>query len=198
MKPISKELGGGWAISLIGLATTWATVWAEFLTRPTAILQFSWPLLSVMGLLALPLTAAWILDAWPHYKVRSLIPAVIAGFVGLAGIVAGELGPAIQFRRYLPEMKRTVEELTGNPAFQTNHIYKVAGLEQRHPWAYGVFLVEQPVGPKNVEFFYGAGFPVKHTAYLYCPSGVIEPGSTTAKRWHRRRSVATNWFIVHD
>lgn len=198
MKSTSKELGAVWAISLIGLATTWATVWAEFAVRPTTILQFIWPLLSALVLLAMPLTAAWILSAWPHCKVRSLIPAVIAGFVGLAGIVAGELGPAIQFRRYLPEMKRTVEELTGNPAFQTNRIYKVAGLEQRHPWANGVYLVEQPAGPKHVEFFFGAGFPVKHTAYLHCPAGTIERGSATAKRWPRRRLVATNWFIVHD
>jgi hypothetical protein len=180
------------------LAVTWATVWAEFAIRPTPILQLISLLLLVMLLLALPLTAAWILDAWPHCKVRSLIPAVVAGFAGLAGIVAGELGPAIQFRRYLPEMKRTVEELTGNPAFQTNRIYKVAGLEQRHPWANGVYLVEQPAGPKHVEFFFGAGFPVKHTAYLHCPAGTIERGSATAKRWPRRRLVATNWFIVHD
>lgn len=123
---------------------------------------------------------------------------MIAGFVGLAGIVAGELGRTIQFRRYLPELNQTVKELTGNPAFQTNRIYKVTGLEQRHPWAYGVFLVEQPDGPKHVEFFFGAGFPVKHTAYLYCPTDNIEPGSPTAKRWPRRRWVATNWFIVHD
>lgn len=196
MKPASRH--PAWATVLISFAVLWSTVWAEFVIQPTGLLQLLSLLLSVALLPVLLLTLAWTLDGWDGWKVRCLIPSAIAGFIGVAGIVAGDLGPTVQFQRYLPEMQRTVEALAANPAFQTNNVYKVAELGQKHPWANGVFLVEQPEGPKNVEFFFGSGFPVKHSAYLWCAAGSIERGSETARRWPRRRQVAPNWFIVHD
>jgi hypothetical protein len=48
-------------------------------------------------------------------------------------------------------------------------------------------------------FFWGGGFPVKHTARVYAPSvSLVERPDCQVSRWRRVRQLATNWYEVSD
>jgi hypothetical protein len=63
---------------------------------------------------------------------------------------------------------------------------------------YRVYAEKATNGILMVEFDTEAGFPVKHSGYLYSSSGQIESGSRMDSRWPIREEVRSGWFYVSD
>ena len=59
------------------------------------------------------------------------------------------------------------------------------------------YHITQPQGHQQIFFFWGSGFPVKHTVFVYSPSDP-NADSSFARAWRHARSLAPNWYVAKD
>jgi hypothetical protein len=59
------------------------------------------------------------------------------------------------------------------------------------------YHITQPQGHQQVFFFWGRGFPVKHTVFVYSPTDP-NADSSFARAWHHARPLAPNWYVAKD
>jgi hypothetical protein len=59
------------------------------------------------------------------------------------------------------------------------------------------YHISQTPGHQEVFFFWGSGFPVKHTAFVYSQN---DPNldKRFAQAWHHARPLAPNWYVTND
>jgi hypothetical protein len=96
-----------------------------------------------------------------------------------------------QFRRQGPYQAVVEQVLSGHIAVGDT----ATRLTIEKSLAYVVFARRTTTGVVRVEFFWGMGFPVKHTAYVYTSTDV--PGDGAWDHWRYRR-VADHWFEASD
>jgi len=65
--------------------------------------------------------------------------------------------------------------------------------------AYGVHRHEHD-GIVTIEFFYGGGFPVKHSVYLHRSAGAVERNEPLEMRcrWAHVKRLNERWYYVGD
>ena len=59
------------------------------------------------------------------------------------------------------------------------------------------YHITQPQGHQRVFFFWGRGFPVEHTVFVYSPSD-LNADSNFARAWRHARPLAPNWYVAKD
>ena len=108
---------------------------------------------------------------------------VASPFIGARGGIA--LRDAV-FRSRLPEYEAVVQTIqAGNMPPVIPRL------------AYRIVHHATPAGDLEVIFFWGAGFPVKHTAFVYCESDPrTDPNFQQA--WRSARPLAPNWYLAKD
>jgi hypothetical protein len=141
------------------------------------------------------------LSSFSRERFRAFIPALICFFgLPMSFIAAIVLGISIEksrFQRNLPRYtevvqlikKSEIKPTSPSPLVQLPNQYKDLAWE---------------IVPKTnndgiiIEFLNEAGFPVKHSGYLYVSSGSIENDTKTLQRWPFHTRINTNWFRISD
>jgi hypothetical protein len=174
---------------------------AFFVGAPTLLSQ----LISVAALLTLVVALPVALfHAWRHRAGGSLRAAtpLLACLVAIPiGYLIGGAYRDLDFRyRRLPAYEQIVRkiesgELPGEAIKEMPN--QIEGL------AYGIHVHEDAPGGLMVVFFWGGGFPVKHSVYIYRASGLPPPTSTKWEmepyyHWSRARRLNDHWFASHD
>ena len=172
-----------------------------FVAAPTGSSQ----LVSVAALLlllsALPVALFY---AWRHRargSLRAAAPLLACLVAAPIGLSIGGVYRDLDFRyRRLPAYEQIVRkiELGELPGEAVKEMpTEMEGL------AYGIHVHEDAPGGLMVVFFWGGGFPVKHSVYIYRASGLPPP--TSAKwemepyyHWPQARRLNANWFAASD
>lgn len=177
------------------IAGLWFVVFTAFAAWPTGLAQLLSMLLT-LGLLVFGfISIVLAFTRWRHERWRSIIPF---GACALAVILAPEVGSRIRqfmFHRSLPRYESIIRQMESGNIPVSVELQRVPQAEGTVAYA---VLAQRTNGVLNVEFLTGGGFPVKHSGYLYCSSGVIERGSLIDSRWPKRREVRPSWFRISD
>jgi hypothetical protein len=174
---------------------------AAFGYGPSGELQ----LLSVaLGLLAVVLLLGWtILVITQGLRRRPIALAglltAVLGFGSCLG--ARDAGRALADRRFRADLaayEQVVATLRQQPLRSLRPIPPdslPAALRSR---VSQVMSWRGPRGEFGVDFHYGGGYPVKHSAYVYYEGEARRLGPESPFRWRRGRELAPRWFAVSD
>lgn len=129
-------------------------------------------------------------DRWLRRMV--VICSLIAAFP--FGVIVGHRVRDLDFRvrrreRYQAIVDRIRERRSSEVSAELTR------LPVQQSLAYTAFARRTQNGTVRVEFFWGGGFPVKHTAYIYTSTGVPTDGAWD-QWWYRR--LDDHWFEAGD
>jgi hypothetical protein len=186
---------------LLAIALFTGCAVAFFVAAPTLSSQ----LISVGALFVLLLTLpVAVFHAWRH-RARGLMRATMPFVACLVAVpIGGSLGAVyrdLDFRyRRLPAYEKVVRKIQSGelPAGNIKEMPpEIDGL------AYMIEVHDDAPGGLMVEFFWGGGFPVKHTVYIYRASGLPPPTSPNWEikpycQWDGARRLNENWFSDID
>ena len=145
------------------------------------------PPLMVVGFISF----ARVFTQWQSERWRAGIPLVSCI---LAVVIAPDLGSGIRslmFKWSLPRYEALIHRIESGNVRVSNEWQKIEEANGLAP--YGVAAKRGSNDVLMVEFRFGAGFPVKHSAYLYCSSGVIDHSE-----YRRGYAIRPKWFQVSD
>jgi hypothetical protein len=150
-------------------AGLWFLVFTAFVARPHPLSQLFSMLVTVGLLLSGGISLVLVFTRWRQERWRSIIPI---GACALAVVLAPEVGGLIQqflFIRSLPHYESTVRQMESGSIPVSAELRRVPQAEGASAYA---VLAQRTNGVLCVEFLTGGGFPVKHSGYLYCSTGI--------------------------
>ena len=149
------------------------------------LLQLPLMFLYLVWLVFIPL-APWRLRWRPRpFALRSSLVVLLLIAAPFIGARAGIALRDRVFRARLPQYEAVIRQLR-------------AGVTPDVPWRLGHHVTHRPVdGDVVATFWWGGGFPVKHTVFVYHP-GDIETDVEFRRAWRRIRPLAQNWYVAKD
>lgn len=180
----------------IFVAGLWFAAFIAFAARPSPVTQLLSMLLD-LGLLVFGfISFIRLFTDWRRERWRVVIPFATCV---LAVALAPEVGAAIRrvtFQHSLPHYESIIRQMESGTIPVTQELRRLEQAEDGS--AYSVLAQRGTNGVLTVEFLTGGRFPVKHSGYLYCSSGFIEPGSAADSRWRKKREVRPLWYRISD
>lgn len=170
---------------------------AAFAARPTPFKQ----LLSMAAFLAvgalLLAGLAWFLTRKKTHRLRSVAPLLVA----LAAIPAGlEVGHAIrdwQFQRDRPRYQAAAT-WASSLAVRGETVTVLPPPPEYADLAYAVQITQDDACGVLVDFFWGQGFPVKHTIRRYASDPSSIQRKACLQDWRLSKDRAEGWYELSD
>ncbi len=162
-----------------------------FLIRESAILQLI-SMLAILMFLALFITnISWLIRKWKSEKWLSLYPIVLWIIILLATPFIAVFSAKKSFEYNLPKFQVIVEELKKEPheTGERKRSDKNVGRGIDSWYEDDIFIAQ---------IWWGSGFPLKHTCYVYVSSGDIEKIEYFTKNFYGRIRLNQYWFSVSD
>lgn len=169
---------------------------AAFAARPT-------PLGQLLSMFALVLTAALLVvfvgrAIW-HWRKLGL-PSLLAPALLLAALPLGaHIGRSLrawQFQRDLPRYQVAADWAKSQAVVGTS--VRVALPPEAADLAYATFVEARPSCGTVVDFYWGSGFPVKHTVRRYAENPASFGQPQCLEDWTIRRRRAEHWVEMAD
>lgn len=133
------------------------------------------------------LLGSWARLGWRNPRAIAISAAAIV-WLAAAPFVGARVGIMVRdavFRLRLPEYEAAVRLVqAGTPQADIRLAYRINS-------------DLAPTGGSEVIFYWGSGFPVKHTAFVYRTD---DPSTHPrfVREWSRIGSLAPNWYVVKD
>ncbi|MCP4260900.1 MAG: hypothetical protein GY774_25830 [Planctomycetes bacterium] len=162
-----------------------------FKIRENAVLQLIFFIAILMYLALLITDISWLIKRWKSEKWLSLYPIVLWIIILLATPFITVFCVKKTFEYNLPKFQGIVEELKKEPheTGERKRSDKNVGRHVDSWYEDEVFIVQ---------IWWGNGFPVKHTCYVYVSSGDIDKIEYFTKNFYGRLRLNQNWFRVFD
>ncbi|MBN1392994.1 MAG: hypothetical protein JW947_09360 [Sedimentisphaerales bacterium] len=186
----------------IALGTILCISLYSFGYRPDIVSQIGGMLGSVYLLVMLVVSFIAIFKFWEKSSLFSIIPFVILLLCFKAGpmsLKAGHNKREKVFVERLPQYEEAVHvmggKISGEPVF-----FKGEEVPEtyRH-LAYWIHAEKEEGNVLVVTFFWGGGFPVKHSAFVYRSDGWLPPkGTDFSREWPFAERINSNWLRVGD
>lgn len=166
--------------------------------RRSVILQLLGVSATLCFLAAGVISIVCIFSDWRQRRWLSLAPfAVCMLSVVISGAIMQPIRHAI-FVRSLPSYETVVQKMESGSIPVSANLSLIPQAVPLAHLAYAVLAQKDTNGILTVEFLTEAGFPVKHSGYLYISSGIVEPGSVAYSRWPIRHEEKPRWFYISD
>lgn len=181
-----------WVLSLASMCSI-----AAFAARPTMLKQLlAMGAFLAAGLLFL-ICLGWALTREKGRRLRAaIVPAAVLAVVPI-GI---ELGHAIrdwQFQRDLPRYQAAAA-WASTLAVPGETVIVLPPPAAYADLTYGVHITQDETCGLVVDFFWGGGFPVKHTVRRYIADPTSMQRKPCREGWRRGRQRAEGWFELAD
>lgn len=186
---------------ILAVCVAWFLCQVAFIVQPTNIGGLALLPFSISFLVVLIISFVSIFRQWKAHGLFAIVPFLICVFVLLVSKPVGvAVGDTLFWRWRLPQYEAVIQKMeTGIIPVSTKPNMMMPPEVGISPvLAYRVFALKDTNGLLNVAFAYGGAFPLYHTAYLYCSSGVIERGSFFDNKFPYRRQISDRWFKVTD
>jgi hypothetical protein len=130
--------------------------------------------------------------------IAALIVSVVPFFVTGYARGLGHQASIRDFQQRLPQYEAAVRQVETALAASDEYTSR-NGMPGEFPSLCYLVCAWKDSDRTVAEFFWGRGFPVKHTAWIYLSDGIEpEKGSELARRWHRWERVNDHWFTVSN
>jgi hypothetical protein len=180
----------------IFVAGLWFVVFVAFAARPTAATQLLSILLSLGFLVFCFISFIRLFTHWRRERWQVVIPLSICLLAVVFAPVVGATMQHVIFQLSLPHYESIIRQMDSGAIPVTPELRRIEQAEGGS--VYAVLAQRSTNGVLTVEFLTGGGFPVKHTGFLYCSLGLIEPGSDADSRWRKRREMRPLWYRISD
>ena len=186
------------ALALASVASYWSC--ASFARTPRPGSQYSSILLFLLLSLVILICIARAVSGFRQHRRTSSVlgGAALLSFAGL--FVAGDAGAWLRdrdFERLRPAMERVIEAYQSSPD-SSMRLDSVAVPRELRPPIYSVWASRDRARRVGVWFFYGFGFPPRHSAWIYTSDVAATPASIRGWFWHSSRKLAAHWYDVWD
>ena len=166
------------------------TAWFGYRESPLGQLLFAVSLLTVPCML-IALLVRIRRDRWS----AAFMALVVAAAVPLGGRLGYMLRRVDFEHRLRPAYEVLVARIERGEIPMQDVPMRTVIAEDMQGLAYAVHAWRDETGILTVEFFWGRGFPVKHTAFVYRSSGAW---SDDPRLWWRGTHLIDNWFQGRD
>jgi hypothetical protein len=183
---------------VVGVAVIWCVGSTVFSSHRTNLSQLLTLPLVPCFLAAVVISIICAFSEWRQRRWFSLLPfgACVLSVV-VSGAVVRPIRHAI-FVRSLPSYETVVQQMESGSIPVSATMSRIPLAESQARLTYAVLAQKDTNGVLTVEFLTECGFPVKHSGYLYCSSGVIASDSVAASRWPIRHEEKPKWFYISD
>lgn len=170
---------------------------AAFAARPTGLKQlFAMGAFLAAGLLFLA-CLSWALTRAKGQRLKGCIAALAVLAVIPAGVEIGHLIRDWQFQRDLPRYQAAAAWAAAL-AVPGDTVVVLQVPAQYRDLAYAVHISQDDACGVMVDFFWGGGFPVKHTVRRYIAAPTSMERKPCREGWRRGRQRADGWFELAD
>jgi hypothetical protein len=162
----------------------------------------------VLQLLGLPVSLGFfaafitgfvcVFTEWRQRRWFSMLPLTVCV---LSIVISGKVVRMIReviFTQSLPSCEAVVHQMESGSISVSPTLSRIPQAESEASLAYAVLAQRDTNGVLTVEFLTEAGFPVKHSGYLYTSSGTIASGSLEDSRWPIKHKERPQWFYISD
>lgn len=132
---------------------------------------------------------------WRRNPSKLILPAIVL-LAGYLGGVAGHQYRDFEFKQDLPKYQQAVGWVKGQP-LEVNRENLTLPAEFQGL----AYVVQAELGEEcgfMVDFFWGAGFPVKHTVRRYIETSEYLAKPECHKGWRQGRKLADHWYELVD
>jgi hypothetical protein len=98
------------------------------------------------------------------------------------------------FHKCKPLMEQFVENLDDKESYLNSAQGQIQVPDELGDYIYGIHTCGYDSGKFEASFFFGGGFPVKHSAWYYSSDGT----PPDPKSWPRHFHIQPNWYRVSD
>jgi hypothetical protein len=168
------------------ISAVFALISAAFAFKENVVLQLIF-MIAVLGIfVSFILAVIHLKRRWSVLRWKAIMPLAICLLAITVPAHMAQLVRDAYFQSIIPDLESEL------PSIITN------GEPAQTRWrGYGVTPLATASGDTAVTFWWGSGFPVKHTALVYCP--VDDPKDYFQDHgWRRGYSLRENWWVVRD
>lgn len=186
---------------VLGVCLSNSIVSCFYAYRPHVLTQVAGMFLFFSHFIIIVISLIGIFVFWEDYGSKATIPFVI-GILSLFVVVeSGKVGHKIRlnvFNKRLPQYEDAVQMVENTI---TNEYLRWSGERIPKEFRHLAYLISarRKKDVLIVNFLWGGGFPVKHTAFVYISDGRL-PGKGTdfRKDWPHCTRINEHWFKVSD
>ena len=183
---------------ILAIAIFWAVLFVSYSAHRTPTLDTPSFFLTMVFVVAILFSFIAMIARW-----RQLGPSAGRSFlfcVAIAFLATRVIGPIrnVLFARALPSYEAVVSDIATGHLPTTGNFGQVPQAVARSKMTWQVWQEKTTTGVLMVEFDTERSFPAQHSGYVYSASGIIEPGSQMASRWHLKHRLRDHWFFVSD
>ncbi len=188
------------AMSIIVLVYSliFIVIYTNFSIKQTPIMQFI-VMFMTLGFLALLIASGIaLLSCWKESRFKSFYPLTICIITIVYMIIAVPVIKDLIFNRNLPKYEKIVSMINRSEIDVDTSRKRIELPSDYKALAYATFGERDNKGVLTIEFFTGAGFPVKHSGYIYRSDGQLSSDSDIHKRWRYIKRKNQNWYYFSD
>lgn len=182
------------AIAAIGICLLAGKVIELHLTRSAGKLLL--PILLVFFMFCV-FGLVGVVTKWRQRRWRAIIPLAVCVFAVVIFLPLERLLRQVEFAWALPSYERVVTQMQSGSIPVADGLNEIPEAEPEARLVFSVLAEKTANGVLMVEFD-PEGNMLRHFAYLYSSSGVIEPGSQMDSQWPERREIRRGWFSVSN
>ena len=178
------------------LAAIFFLSWCAFATRPGGWTQLA-AMLSVLVAITYLLTLAGHgIFKWREQALGSLLSCLLIIFSFPAAVASGHMIRGMIFKHNLERWNQAVVWVTSHS--KPNQEGPVKLPRQYSDLAKAVHYNHDRTCGLMIDFFWGGGFPVKHTVRRFALNDAWIDIKECRTDWSRGRTIATNWYEISD
>jgi hypothetical protein len=173
--------------------------WCAFAYSADVIAQLTSMLLTLIFIIMWLISFITALTRWSTVCWVSFVVFILA-FPGCSqAIKAGHWARMKVFEHRLPSYEKAVQQIIKNFDGQRKLITKNNLPEECRRFAYYAYVYKDNNNATVVNFMWGIGFPVKHTAFVWRSDGVLpEKGTEFRRDWPGCWRINEHWFRCSD
>ena len=185
------------SVLVVGLWIAWFWAATTFVTRPTPLAQLA---MMVTGLVLVVVTLYSFVAGF--VRIRSsglkglLVPLISVLLIG-AGPLCGFWLRSLIFDRQLSRWQAVAEWAERQTLESPSHLNVLNPPPEFSDLVYAVHAKRTEACGFVAWFFWGRGFPVKHTVRIYSPQDASELSGCFGE-WWRVRQLRAHWYEASD
>lgn len=170
---------------------------ASFATRPHPMSQLAFMAFGLCLLFFIPGSFLWALLTVRRNGVRAFVVPVLSVIILIGSFVVGLAARHVFFQWDLPRYEAAAKWVEQQPLPADSSYINLEPPSEFAGLAGAIHAKRTPECGTVVWFFWGFGFPVKHTVRIYSPEDSVVNRKCLGE-WRTPRKLAEHWYEASD
>ena len=173
------------AITIYILCFAFTIIVGFFRFKESVILQFLSVGFLLILLICFVLSIVYLKRSWKIKRWHALLPLLVCCIAFFTPFIVGTWARNTYFHSVIPQLESEIHE------------YQISGKYPKSSWnGYAIHPYRMENENIKVIYWWGGGFPVKHTALAYCSSD--DPEECFRDGGWRGYAIDDHWWVIKD